>query len=84
MGKPESWLDPAYMVTVMASQHVTSLWGVPSPFALVMDASADVLPAALSDLHLSGEALPPQLVRRVCANAGVQFFTNTNDSTTMS
>ena len=39
----------------MEEQSVNSLWGVPSPFALVMDAAGDMLPHSLVDLHLSGE-----------------------------
>ena len=58
VGKPDSWLDPSYIVHLMAVKHVTSLWGVPSPFTLVMDAANDVLPKSLMDLHLSGEVPP--------------------------
>ena len=56
VGKPDAWLDPSYLVELMATHNVTSLWGVPSPFALVMDAAQNVLPPSLTDLHLIGEA----------------------------
>ena len=55
IAKPDAWLDPLYLVTLMKEQSVSSMWGVPSPFTLLMDAAQDVLPLSLVDLHLSGE-----------------------------
>ena len=68
VGKPNAWLEPAYLVDLLGTQKVTSLWGVPTPFALVMDAAQDVLPLSLVDLHLSGEvrAATPEVSCLVC------------------
>jgi len=55
IGKPDGWLDPHGIVELLARHRVTSLWGVPSPFSLVMDAAEGQLPPSLTDLHLSGE-----------------------------
>ena len=55
VAKPDAWLDPSYLLKVIEEQSVNSLWGVPSPWALVMDAAGDALPECLQDLHLSGE-----------------------------
>ena len=54
--------------------QVSSLWGVPSPFALVMEAAGGALPPSLWDLHLSGEALPPRLVAKIFNSGGVELF----------
>jgi len=59
VGKPDSWLDPDYIVQTLVTHKVTSMWGVPTPFVLVMDAAMDVLSSSLTDLHLSGEVPPP-------------------------
>jgi len=74
VGKPDAWLDPPYMVKLMQAMEVSSLWGVPSPFALVMEAAGGSLPGSLWDLHLSGEALPPRLVAKIFESGGVELF----------
>ena len=50
VAKPDAWLDPEYLHELMMSQKVTSLWGVPSPFALVVQAARGKLAASLVDL----------------------------------
>ena len=72
--KPDAWLDSSYLAHLLNAHSISSMWGVPSPFALVMDAISDVLPAALVDLHLSGEALPPELSARVLKNAHTALY----------
>ena len=49
VAKPGAWLDPDYLIYLVCSQHVTSLWGVPSPFGLMMDATQDAIHASLTD-----------------------------------
>ena len=74
IGKPDAWLDPAWIVSVLEECKVVSLWGVPSPFALVMDECNDVLPTSFVDLHLSGEALPARLVHRIMSTCLCQVL----------
>ena len=74
IGMPDAWLDPHYLLQKLSAHSVNSLWGVPSPFAIVMDVAQNVLPSSLTDLHLSGEALPPHLVKRIFANGFIHLF----------
>ena len=74
IGMPDAWLDPHYLLQQLSAHSVNSLWGVPSPFAIVMDVAQNVLPSSLTDLHLSGEALPPHLVKRIFANGFIHLF----------
>ena len=68
VAKPGAWLNPEYLVWLICTHHVNSLWGVPSPFRLIMDATQDVIHASLIDLHLSGEAFPLHLGERILTN----------------
>ena len=68
VAKPGAWIVPDYLIHLVCSQHATSLWGVPSPFGLMMDATQDAIHASLTDLHLSGEAFPSHLARRILTN----------------
>ena len=70
--KPLAWLDVEYLKHSILV-NVTSFWGVPSPFAMLID-TLEVLPPCLVDLHLSGEALPPGLVRFILNAQHVQLF----------
>ena len=65
VAKPGAWLDPRYLNQMCVSSSITAIWGVPTPFTLVLQESRGELSAFLVDLFLMGEVLPTCVVSLV-------------------
>ncbi|HVR99575.1 MAG TPA: amino acid adenylation domain-containing protein, partial [Thermoanaerobaculia bacterium] len=60
--RPEGHRDPAYLADLIAHEGITALHFVPSMLGAFLEVEADL--ASVRRVLASGEALPPELVRR--------------------
>jgi amino acid adenylation domain-containing protein len=68
--KPEGHKDPAYLAGLIARQGITTLHFVPSMLEAFLETPGLEALTTLRRVMASGEALPPQLVRRFFARLG--------------
>jgi amino acid adenylation domain-containing protein len=64
MAKPGGHQDPAYLVETIAAERITTLHFVPSMLRVFVDAPGVERCTSIRRVMASGEALPPEVVRR--------------------
>jgi len=69
MARPGGHQDPAYLVATIAAEKITTLHFVPSMLRVFADAPGVEKLTSLRQVMASGEALPPEVVRRFQARS---------------
>ncbi|HEX2207305.1 MAG TPA: amino acid adenylation domain-containing protein [Longimicrobium sp.] len=72
MARPGGHRDPAYLVEALRRERITALQLVPSLLAVLVDEPALEACTDLRRVYVGGEALPAELVRRLCARLDVE------------